>query len=91
MTPLTVTNFISNQLTIIGLDFQAGATVKLGTVALWQVTVVSATKITAWTPAQMATGVYTLTVTNPNSQSATRPNAVSVIPPYRTRLPLLRK
>ena len=50
VTPLTVTNLISNQLTITGSGFQLGAAAKLGNVALNQVTVVDSTRLTAWTP-----------------------------------------
>ena len=83
VTPLTVTNLISNQLTITGSGFQLGAAAKLGNVALNQVTVVSSTRLTAWTPVGIPAGVYTLTVTNPDALSAALANAVTVKTPLQ--------
>ena len=58
--------------TITGTGFQTGATVTFGGTAATGVTVVSATKITATTPAHAA-GSVAVVVTNPDTQSGTVP------------------
>ncbi len=68
-------------ITLSGTNFVSGATVKLGTLALSGVSFVSATQLTAQVASGTAQGVYSLTVTNPDSQSATLPNAYTVNPP----------
>jgi hypothetical protein len=55
-------------ITITGTNFVSGATVTLGGTAATSVVVVSATQITATTPAHAA-GAVTVTVTNPDTQS----------------------
>ncbi len=60
--------------TITGTNFVAGATVSFGGTAATDVVVVSATSITAKTPAKTA-GVSAITVTNPDAQASTLPNA----------------
>ena len=57
--------------TITGAYFQSGATVKLGGTSATGVTVVSATTITATTPAHAA-GIVDVVVTNPDAQVGTR-------------------
>ena len=57
-------------ITITGLNFQAGATVSIGGTAATGVIVVSATSITAVTPAHAA-GTVNVVVTNPGPQSGT--------------------
>ncbi len=57
-------------ITIAGSNFQAGATVTIGGTAATGVVVVSATSITAVTPAHAA-GTVNVVVTNPGPQSAT--------------------
>jgi hypothetical protein len=59
--------------TITGTNFVAGATVTFGGTAGANVVVVSATSITVTTPAHAA-GAVAVTVTNPDSQSATLAN-----------------
>jgi hypothetical protein len=56
---------------ITGTGFQSGATVTIGGTAATNVVVVSATSITAKTPAH-ASGSVNVTVTNPDTSSATR-------------------
>src|SRR6201999_1002859 len=58
--------------TITGTNFAAGATVKFGATAATNVTVVSATSITATSPA--GSGAVTVTVTNSNGQSGSLAN-----------------
>ena len=60
--------------TLTGQNFASGATVAFGGVAATSVVVVSATQITAQTPAH-AQGSVSVVVTNPNGQSATLANA----------------
>jgi hypothetical protein len=65
--------------TIAGSNFQSGATVTIGGVAATSVVVVSATKITAHTPAH-ATGTAAVVVKNPDAQSATLANGFFYAP-----------
>jgi hypothetical protein len=60
--------------TLTGTGFLSGATVSFGTTAATAVTFVSATTLTAVTPAQAA-GTVAVTVNNPDSKSATMPSA----------------
>lgn len=62
------------KVTIAGTGFQSRATVAFGGNAATNVKVVSTTSITATTPAHAA-GTVSVTVTNPNGQSATLLNA----------------
>ncbi|MGB6834128.1 MAG: IPT/TIG domain-containing protein [Candidatus Acidiferrum sp.] len=69
--------------TITGTDFASGATVTFGSAAAASVVVVSATEITATTPAGTA-GAVTVTVTS-GAQNGTLPNGFTyVIPPTVT-------
>ncbi len=58
-------------ITLTGTNFVSGATVRVGGTAATNVTFVSATQLTARTPAGTA-GARDVQVTNPNGQSATR-------------------
>ena len=87
VTPPTITNFQpttgstsgGTAVTITGTNFQSGATVKFGAVAATSVNVQSATTVVATSPAQTA-GAVTITVTNPDGQSATANGFTYVIP-----------
>lgn len=68
------------RVTIGGSGFVVGATVKFGGVAATNVSVVSATSITATTPAHQA-GQVAVEVRNSNGQLGTLPNAYSYNPP----------
>ncbi|HUP63000.1 MAG TPA: IPT/TIG domain-containing protein [Thermoanaerobaculia bacterium] len=70
----------STSVLINGTGFQSGAAVKFGTVSALSINVNSATSITAMTPPQAA-GTVSVTVTNPDGQSATRNNAYTYIEP----------
>ncbi len=65
--------------TITGTNFVSGATVKFGSVAASSVTVQSATSIIATAPSQDP-GSVSVTVTNPDGQSATFNSFTYVIP-----------
>jgi acid phosphatase len=72
--------------TLSGSNFVSGATVSFGGTAASNVSVTSSTTITATTPAHAA-GAVTVTVTNPDGQSATLTNgfsfnAVSTLPAF---------
>lgn len=58
-------------ITITGTGFLAGATVAVGATAATNVVVVSATSITAKTPAKTAVGAVSVKVTNTDAQSVT--------------------
>lgn len=64
--------------TITGTNFAAGATVTVGGVAATNVTVASATTITAVTPAHAA-GAVNVVVTNPGGMSVTAANAFTYV------------
>ncbi len=70
-------------ITITGTNFAAGAAVTLGGAAATGVTVVTSTTITATTPAHAA-GAVTVTVTNADTQSGSRPNGFTYIGPAPT-------
>ena len=66
--------------TIRGVNFVAGASVSIGGSAASDVAVVSATSITAKTPVHVV-GFVGVTVTNPNTQTATLANSYSYVAP----------
>ena len=67
-------------ITITGTNFEAGAAVTIGGVPATGISVVNATTITATTPAHAA-GAVNVTVTNPDTQSATRTNGFTYLAP----------
>lgn len=71
--------------TIIGANFQAGATVRFGGAAATSVAVENATTLTAMTPAH-AQGIVDVTVTNSDNQAVTLANAYTYtgLPPVIT-------
>lgn len=72
----TLGNETGGQLvTITGTNFQSGSTVKLGDFACTNITVVSETQITCYTPAGNRGLPVTLTVENPDGQVGTLSNA----------------
>ncbi len=86
--PPTVTNISPSSgpiaggtaVTITGTNFVAGATVTIGGVAATNVTVVSATQITATTPPRAA-GSVDVRVQNPDGQFGTRAGGFTYDPP----------
>jgi beta-lactamase superfamily II metal-dependent hydrolase/DNA/RNA endonuclease YhcR with UshA esterase domain len=85
--PLTVTSVVppagkttgGKDVTVHGTGFQSGATVTFGGSAATNVVVVNATTITAKTPAH-AGGAVNVTVTNPDTSSATLTNGYTFVP-----------
>jgi hypothetical protein len=74
-------NHAANDLHIHGLNFSAGASIRLGTTQLTQTTFVSSELIQAIVPIGFAPGRYNLTLTNPDGGSATLSNAYTVFDP----------
>ena len=72
-------NYQETGITITGVNFTATPAVTLGNVPLSDVTFISSTTLTATVPADLPGGDYTLTVTNPDSQSASLANAFTVL------------
>ncbi|HUR79633.1 MAG TPA: IPT/TIG domain-containing protein [Thermoanaerobaculia bacterium] len=79
VTPNAVSYLGGRQIVIAGTGFLAGATVTIGGNAATNVTVNSATQITARTPAH-APGPVNVTVTNTNATSATLTNGLTYLP-----------
>jgi hypothetical protein len=77
--PAQAYSFQATPITITGSNFLATSTVRLGHVKLTGLRFVNSTTLTATVPAGMSGGSYTLTVTNPDSQSTTLPNAFTVL------------
>ena len=77
--PATGTTNGGTAVTISGTNFQSGATVKFGSVDASSVNVQSATTIVATAPAQAA-GTTSITVANPDGQSATANGFTYVVP-----------
>jgi len=76
--PASAPNDLDTPIVITGTGFTAGLTVTLGSTRLPDATWVSATMLTATVPWGLDPGVYTLTVTNPDGQSGSLPNAFTV-------------
>lgn len=70
ITPETDLDLGGAALTIYGTNFRAGTTVKIGAASATSVVVVSATEITCTAPPNAA-GVYDVTVTGPDNETAT--------------------
>ena len=78
VTPNTGPTTGGTAVTITGSNFAAGVTVAFGGVAATNVAVLSATEITATSPAGTA-GATAVTVTNPGGQSGSLPSAFTYI------------
>ena len=79
VTPSTVSNTQATQLTITGTDFQSGAIVSLDGYGTLTTFYMSNVTLLADLPAGIAEGVYSVTVTNPDSSTATLANALTVV------------
>jgi len=71
-------NDLDVQITISGNGFAEGAEARLGETSLINVVVINETSIEATVPWGMDPGVYTLIVTNPNSETGELPEAYTV-------------
>jgi hypothetical protein len=80
LTPIKGSSSGGTPVSISGTGFQAGAAVSFGGAAATGVTVSGSTLITATTPAHTA-GAVSVTVTNPDGQSATLAGAYTYMDP----------
>jgi hypothetical protein len=87
VTPSTISNNHSNTITVSGNDFVMGTQVSLDGYDKLNTSYYSNTTLMAEVPAGIPTGVYTVTVTNPDSSSASLPNCLTVITGVSTITP----
>lgn len=66
------------QVTLSGAGFITGATVRFNSTAAMQTTVTSSSSATAQIPTSLAGGTYSVTLTNPDQQSDTLTNALTI-------------
>jgi photosystem II stability/assembly factor-like uncharacterized protein len=76
--PISAPNDLNTSVTITGADFVNAPAVRVGNIPLSQVGWVSSTTLTATVPWGLASGVYTLTVINPDTGTGNLPNAFTV-------------
>ncbi|HYN86994.1 MAG TPA: IPT/TIG domain-containing protein, partial [Ardenticatenaceae bacterium] len=79
VTPGAAYNDRPTEITIAGVDFSAMPTVTLGTVLLEDVGFVDSETLTAVVPAGLPGGSYAVTVTNPDGESGSLPDAFTVL------------
>jgi len=79
--------FGGTRVTITGANFASGAAVKFGTTAATAVSVISSTSIVTTAPATVAPTVVTVTVTNPDGQSATSASTFLYTCVYSAKMP----
>jgi hypothetical protein len=79
ISPTEAYNYQPTTITISGSNFVATPTINLNNVSLTNVTFVDATTLTATVPANLPGGMYSLTVTNPDMQSASLTNAFNAM------------
>jgi hypothetical protein len=79
VSPNQAYNYQTTSITITGADLSAIPTVTMGNVALTNVTFVDSTTITAVVPADLPGGIYSITVRNPDGQSASLANAFTIL------------
>lgn len=77
VSPASIAEGAGGSIAITGTGFQSGAVVSIG-MATVTATVDSATQITATVPATTAAGSYSITVANPDDQSDTLSNALTI-------------
>lgn len=79
--PTSGYNDLYTPIQITGTNFVSGATVKIGVTSALSVTFVSTTLITCTINYGLTSGVYTVTVTNPDTQSAALINSFTATSP----------
>ena len=79
VTPSTVSNNQNTTLVVTGSDFQPFAVVSLDGYGALSTSYMSSTTLNALLPAGVPQGIYSLTVTNPDSTSATLQDALTVL------------
>ncbi len=85
--PSTVVNITDVNLVITGAEFQDGASVVLQGLGALSTTFISSTVLNAELPAGASPGVYTVTVVNPDTTSASLDNAITILEPTATLEP----
>lgn len=79
VTPDTISNLHNNTITITGNDFVVGSVVSLDGYGSLFTSYFSNTTLMAEVPSGIPVGTYTVTVTNPDLSTASRPNSLRVI------------
>jgi hypothetical protein len=79
VSPNTISNQQSNTITVTGIEFVMGAVVSLDSFGSLNTSFFSNTTLLAVVPSGIPIGIYTVTVTNPDSSSASLPNSLSVV------------
>jgi hypothetical protein len=78
VSPNTISNTQVNSITITGEDFQESTVVTLEIIGNLVTNFASATTLSAQVPAGIPAGIYSVTVTNPDSTAVTLPNALTI-------------
>jgi hypothetical protein len=88
ITPKTIINSKSNNITISGINFKTGATVKIGTILAISVTVVNSSTISATVPSGISPATYDVTISNTDGTAGTLKDglvvALSIVSPTPT-------
>jgi hypothetical protein len=79
VSPNTISNQQVNSITITGTDFVMGAVVSLDGYSSLTTSFFSNTTLRAEVPSGIPVGIYTVTVTNPDTSTASLPNSLTVI------------
>ena len=79
VSPDTISNLQNNTITISGSDFVMGSVVSLDGYASLETSFFSNTTLMALVPSGILAGTYTVTVTNPDSSSASLSNSLAVV------------
>ncbi len=87
VSPSIISNQKANTITVTGAEFSSGAVVSLDGYAQLTTSFFSSTSLLAIVPAGIPNGVYTVTVTNPDTSTASLPDALSVVPVAPTAVP----
>jgi hypothetical protein len=95
ISPISATNDLTTTLTVSGSNFVAGAQARLGASYTLPTTFISPNVLTATLSPGRPSGSYTVTVTNPDGQSATLSNGFALAQPqedyYSVYLPVVIK
>jgi hypothetical protein len=79
VSPSTISNIQNNSITITGTDFVIGSVVSLDGYSTLNTSFFSNTTLMALVPSGVPIGTYTVTVTNPDTSSASLINSLNVI------------
>ena len=87
VSPNQIVNNVANTLSIGGSEFDVGSVVSLNGYGQLNTTFISATTLSATVPNGIAAGVYTVTVTNLDTTTASLPNGLTITAPAPTITP----